>query len=142
MKKELTRQGLHLLLGLIVIYFLLAFGRAETLMLASILLLGGTLVGFAVKKNFRPGFIYALLKHAERSEEKKVPGKGPLTFIVGVLLALSLFPSKIALGALIVLVFGDSFSTLVGKKFGKTKLPAGRSLEGTLAGVLASFLAL
>lgn len=142
MRKELTRQAIHLLLGLIIISLLLFHGRAAALIASAILLVAGTLLGFISLKGIKLPVIYSFLKKAERTEEKKLPGKGPLTFLIGVLLALSLFPSNAALGALIVLVFGDSASTLIGRQFGKTKLPGKRSLEGTLAGLIASFIAL
>jgi len=142
MRKELTRQAIHLLLGLIIISLLLFYGRATALIASTILLVAGTLTGFITLKGIKLPVIYSFLKKAERAEEKKLPGKGPLTFLIGILLALSLFPSKTALGALIVLVFGDSVSTLIGKQLGKTKLPNNKTLEGTLAGLIVSFLAL
>lgn len=56
-----------------------------------------------------------------------------------VLLALFVPPLACAVGV-VVLGFGDPFAAIVGRRFGRTKLPGGRSLEGSLAFVLAGGL--
>ena len=52
-------------------------------------------------------------------------------------------PPMVCLIAVVVLAFGDPAAAVIGRRFGKTKLVNGRSLEGTLAfvgfGVLAAF---
>ncbi len=64
--------------------------------------------------------------------------KGDLfTFFIGIILTLSLFQfnMSIANAAILILLFGDSASTLIGRKFGKIKLPfqSRKTLEGSLA---------
>ena len=50
--------------------------------------------------------------------------------------------SLVLAGAAIVLGIGDGASTLAGKAFGKTKIVGEKTLEGTIAGIGASALAL
>jgi dolichol kinase len=56
-----------------------------------------------------------------------------------VLLALFVPPLGCAVGV-VVLGFGDPMAAIVGRRFGRTKLPGGRSLEGSMAFVVAGTL--
>lgn len=56
-----------------------------------------------------------------------------------VLLALFVPPVGCAVGV-VVLGFGDPWAAIIGRRFGRTKLPGGRSLEGSLAFVVAGGL--
>lgn len=55
------------------------------------------------------------------------------------LLALFAPPVGCAVGV-VVLGFGDPFAATIGRRFGRTRLPGGRSLEGSLAFVVAGTL--
>lgn len=55
------------------------------------------------------------------------------------LLALFVPPVGCAVGV-VVLGFGDPFAAIIGRRFGRTRLPGGRSLEGSLAFVVAGTL--
>ena len=86
-------------------------------------------------------FIARMLSLFER--EETYPGKGAITFFIGVLLSLKLFPFDIAMASILILTFGDSVSHIIGRYWGKTRNPLSKTklLEGTLAGTLAAFLA-
>ena len=45
--------------------------------------------------------------------------------------------AAIITGGLVVLGFGDPFAAIIGRRFGRIRLPGGRSLEGSLAFVVA-----
>ena len=70
------------------------------------------------------------------------PGKGAVTFAIGGILALLLYPRDIGVGALLILTFGDAVTGLAGP-YGRVKtiLSPVKYIEGTLAGMLAAFLA-
>ena len=86
-------------------------------------------------------FMMDHLKTYERSGEYF---KGVITFFLGILLATVLFPINIAAAAIAVLAVGDSVSTLIGKLYGKHKLPINRkkSWEGSMAFLLAALFIL
>ena len=68
---------------------------------------------------------------------------GATSFFLGILLVLLIFQSMhIFRVAAVVLIFGDSVSTIVGKAFGKRKILFNKekSIEGSLAGFAAAFL--
>lgn len=79
----------------------------------------------------------------DKFERKQVrPGKGAITYFIGILLALKIFPFDVALASILILAIGDSVSSLVGP-FGsvRTKLSDKKLFEGTFAGGLMGGLA-
>jgi len=74
-----------------------------------------------------------------------IPGKGALIFTFGLLLTNIVFypfGKTVLIGAILTVTFGDGLSTLVGKLFGKRQIMKNRTLEGTLAGMIAAAIAL
>lgn len=133
---------LHLLFGCITILILVNFGIMFSLLFSSLGLLIGSIVSFLLKQGKRFPVIDFFLEQAEREQEKHFPGKGAITLFIGKILTHIIFFDNptIVLGALIVLVFGDFTSTLAGKLFGKYKLIGKRTLEGSSAGFIVSFI--
>ena len=66
----------------------------------------------------------------------------PISFAMGIILALLIFPTNIACASIAVLTLGDGFATIFGKIFGKTPLFFNRKkkLEGTIFGFACAFL--
>jgi dolichol kinase len=65
---------------------------------------------------------------------------GSPAYVLGVALTLYLFDPLVATAAILFLVFGDVFASIVGEAWGKTKF-RDKSLEGTAAFVVAGFIA-
>ena len=142
---ELRRQTVHAagILTLIPMYIL---PREQTT-----LILGAMVLGILSLTIYR-GHRTRLHKHIaieqlflfENWFEKQVmkferpgefPLRGALLFYVGVFVAFQLFPMSIAAAATAVLAAGDSVSTVVGRSWGRHKLPINRdkSWEGSAA---------
>ena len=70
-----------------------------------------------------------------RSNEMRQLTLAPLTLAVGVILSLVFFSELIAFVVILILAFADSFATLVGKFYGRAKIPYNRkkSVEGSVA---------
>jgi diacylglycerol kinase (CTP) len=66
---------------------------------------------------------------------------GAFWFVLGVALVLAIYPKEAVEGGCLVMGFGDPAATLVGTRFGRVRIGAGRTLEGTLAFVAAAFVA-
>ena len=66
---------------------------------------------------------------------------GPATLAVGVLLTAALFPSQPAAIGICALAFGDGLASLVGKCFGRIRIPftGGKTVAGSLACFTAIF---
>lgn len=61
-------------------------------------------------------------------------------FLAGALATIALAPLPLAGLAMLFLALGDPVASWVGVRFGRTKLPGGKSLEGSLAFVITSVL--
>lgn len=140
-KLELRRQIAHLVIGMIIV-FLIDLKLLTPGILAVVLLLG---VGLSFAYRYRPiPIIQEILHYFERPQDIAVlPGKGPIFLVLGALFALILFPPDIAKGAITVLAVGDSISHLVGRYFGRTRVPFSKNkmLEGTVVAIVCSTLA-
>src|SRR5262245_64706168 len=89
----------------------------------------------------RPGVNRWLFDHFRSFTKEKERARTSSTtlFLLGCLIALGLFEKGIAIAAMLMLVFGDPVAELVGTRWGRTPL-LGKSLEGTLGGLLACLL--
>lgn len=135
---EIRRQTFHIVLGLVLVA-LLHLEKIEPIHIFYLLALGIAISWLQLR--VRLPLISWCLDKFERKQVR--PGKGAITYLIGVLLALQLFPRDIALAAILILAVGDGVSSLIGP-FGriKTKLSDKKLLEGTLAGsVLAGVAA-
>ena len=138
---EIRRQVFHLLFGAVIVMLLKYMLIDEKIILLLIVI--GFVVSYISKTRKIP-IIYHFLKRFERNEEIKIfPGKGVITYLIGILIVLVIpFSREIALASILVLAFGDSVSHLFGLHYGKTKtlLSDKKFLEGSLAGFVAAFI--
>lgn len=142
-RRELSRQAVHILYGLFISALILALPMSFSAAILSALLVFGFLLSCYLKEGNRIPLVSHFLHACEREYQLIVrPGLGPLQFTLGSLLALLLFGPWLAFLSVLVLTFGDSFSTLVGVYFGRNPLPWSKkkTFEGTLACFAASFL--
>ena len=67
---------------------------------------------------------------------------GPVTLAIGALMALVLYPEPAAAIAIYALAFGDGFSSLFGKLFGRTFIPftGGKTYAGSTACLVSVFI--
>ncbi|MBI4053392.1 MAG: hypothetical protein HY394_05145 [Candidatus Diapherotrites archaeon] len=142
--KELRRQFLHFAFGSAILALVLVAGTSVALPATATMLAAGIVLSWVVSKgaDYPPAKVF--LKLAGRKAEKSMPGKGAIYLFLGATLSMLLFYSneKAVITGLTVLVFGDSIATVIGKRFGKTRIANNRTLEGTVACIAVSFLAL
>ncbi|MBR5400585.1 MAG: phosphatidate cytidylyltransferase [Treponema sp.] len=76
----------------------------------------------------------------QRDEYKFV--LGPVTLVLGIVFAALVLPPEYAAVGIFALAFGDGLASLVGKIFGRIKIPftGGKTLEGSLACFTAVFI--
>lgn len=64
---------------------------------------------------------------------------GATWVLFSAVLTFSIFPKSIAIASFSILILGDAFAALIGRRFGRIKIgQTGKSLEGSLAFVVAS----
>jgi len=131
MKKELLRQLIHASGVFIVVfsYFL----KPDVLILTAISILFLVVLLFELDKKYHLPFFSYIFERCKRQDDEW----GFIYFFVGIILTLILFQFNISVAnaAILILLFGDSASTLIGKKYGKIKIPyrTHKTVEGSLA---------
>jgi dolichol kinase/phosphoserine phosphatase len=84
-------------------------------------------------------FISHITKRSERITETRNVITGPISLTAGILITLFAFTPKIYIPAILIVCISDSVSSLVGRKFGRLRLPFyERTLEGSIAFYAAS----
>ena len=138
MKKEIKRQTLHLLVGIVALLILLLYGRDFAIAVIFMALVGGTLV-----INTRLlGMKSAIIEWAEQFEREDVLflGWGLASYLAGMLISLTFLTDINQIAASIfILTIGDGFSTIIGCK-GRIRLPYNKkkTFEGSTAFLLSS----
>ncbi|VAX16153.1 Dolichol kinase [hydrothermal vent metagenome] len=134
-KTELMRKGIHLLsLSMAIIYYFIPKELALKILIPitvfSLILDLARYFYPPYSKLFYKIFGFMLRKHEINS--KKMTLSGATYVFLGVTLVVILFPKVFVIPAIAVLIIGDIFAALIGRKFGRHKFLA-KSLEGTLA---------
>jgi dolichol kinase len=136
---EIRRKMMHVFIGVIIVvlvyYSILKFWMALTLLIIGI-------ITSLLSKKYSLPLISLFLMRYDRPEHSKTPGRGVISIFssVSVLLLLleaGVLQKNIVLASLMIWIFGDSLSAVVGKVYGKNKHPLNnRYVEGTIAGII------
>lgn len=137
---ESLRQVVHLLFGLGIAGFIFIFDRGITISVLAITLFAGFILSDAVSRGYTIPVISTILGGLERRDA--TPGKGALFFAFGALFSLIFFEKDVVAVGLVVLALLDSITTITGVRFGKTRIYNHKSIEGTIAGIAVTAIAL
>ncbi|HML05504.1 MAG TPA: SEC59/DGK1/VTE5 family protein [Methanobacterium sp.] len=134
MEKEYIRQLIHA--SGIFIVFLSLFLNPTILILICIIIVIFVELLFRVDRYRNIFFISSFLDRCKRKDDEK----GFVYFFLGIILTIYFFQFNMAVvnAAIIILLFGDSASTIIGKKYGKAPLPLNK--QKTIIGTLAFFI--
>ncbi len=130
---EDLRQIVHMSIG--IVFILIAYFIGVDF--AKVLILAGIFFGMGIctlrAMRIRLEIVEKILHLLERP--KVETGYGAFAYFSGMLFCLSCFEFTIGMSLLYMLCIGDSMATIIGKKYGKTKLIYNRSksLEGLFA---------
>ena len=140
LKKEFFRKSIHMCTAFVPLFY--HFFSYKILIL---LALAGIL--YTVSEVFRlNGFEIPLISYitaaAARKRDENKFVLGPVTLVIGILVALILWNEKSACVGIFALAFGDGLASLVGKTFGKVSVPltGGKTAAGSLVCFSAIFL--
>ncbi len=141
---ETKRQLVHAS-GLLIAFYVLWAGQILSILTLGSSMLVVILVGESYKRGLKINLLSKVIESAERPEViAERPGKGAILFFVGSLASIILFGMnlKIVSASIIILAMGDSASTLIGKNFGKHKIPYNKmkSLEGSVGGFVFAIM--
>ncbi|MFA6030208.1 MAG: hypothetical protein WC969_10165 [Elusimicrobiota bacterium] len=141
LRRELLRKIFHFL-SLVYLAAFLLLGRGTTLVLLGLwILVEG---GLELARLARPGLNEALMRvfGGIHREKESAQVSGVFWTSLGCWLSVLCWgarPEAVTAG-LCCLAFGDAAAALVGRRFGRTRLRSGKTLEGTLACFAACLL--
>ena len=129
---ELTRKSLHLL-----ILFCIPLLDISPMLPVFALIAGMLLYSISEilrHRGFDVPIISSITERAARRRDSNHFVWGPITLALGALFSLLIFDPIQAKVAILALGLGDSFSSLVGKSFGRIPMPfsGGKSVEGSV----------
>jgi len=139
MKKrfEIGRQIIHIVLGLIIVA-LLYFNLINKWSILGISIIIAVL--FFVRLKRKLPVIDEIVEPFER-KRKKHHYEGPLAYFLGIFAVLAIFEKNIALASIMIMVLGDSASTIFGRLFGTLRIPwSKKTVLGSLAGMVFGYL--
>jgi phytol kinase len=137
---EVLRKGVHLLIGLSIAIAIPLVDMQLVLMAFVLAIFAGFILSDAISKGYKLPVISRVVLLLERKDV--MPGKGTLYFAIGVFFVLVFFPLQVVIPAIICLAVLDGVATLVGIHYGHHKIWKSKSLEGTLAGMGTTVIAL
>ena len=137
-KQELLRKGIHAC-NSIIAFSLFFLDQNDVLLIVAIGTILIVVFDFLRIYTKQVQRIYNFLfKEVTRDfESHRLTGASYV--MIGALIVLSIFESRICIPALLIMSFSDSAAAIIGKKYGKTKI-FDKTLEGRLAFLLTSFV--
>jgi phytol kinase len=137
---ETLRKLIHLVFGLGIAAMVLTVDRTLAIQVLVAGLFIGVILVELILKGYHVPLFSRLVASLDRSDP--LPGRGAFYFAVSALACVVLFPAGIAVPALVTVAVLDSVTTLAGRRFGRIRIRNGKSLEGTLAGIAVTAVAL
>ncbi len=137
---EILRKLVHLLgLGTVIVYYAIAHYTSEKIALLSLVF--GLLILLVLEfvRMERLSKIATFFDGVFRRHERNNL-TGAVFYLISAIICLAIFDFKIAVVAMIMMAFGDIFSCLMGKAFGKTHLFRNKTVVGTLSGFAANVI--
>ena len=138
--QELTRKLIHLVFGLGIAGMLVVLDSTTATAILAGGLFSGIILVDLILRGYRLPVFSALVKYVDRCDP--LPGKGALYFAISALACVILFSKPVVIPALVSLAVLDGVATIAGTRFGRNRIYNGKSLEGTAAAIIITFLVL
>lgn len=132
LKKEIFRKSIHICTAFVPLVFHF-YGNVVVvlLVLAGIFYFVSEILR---QKGISVPLISLITVTAARKRDEDKIVFGPVTLVLGVVLALLLWQEKFAVAGILALALGDGFASLAGKTFGRIQLPftGGKTAAGSI----------
>jgi dolichol kinase len=130
LKRELQRKAVHVTSLLIVAGYYILPKVVLLLIMTLFLILFLELEFVRIDLKLKLPLFHNLYR---KKEEDRLSGN--VFFLIGAIIAISVFSKEIAIAAILMTTFGDAAAALFGKRFGRTWIPKlkNRAVEGCMA---------
>ncbi len=137
---EVIRKSIHMMIA--VVPTLARYNVFLTMMILAAGLMVYTYAEMLRIQGVSLGIIGRITESASRQRDIGRFVYGPVTLGLGAMLALMLYPEPAAAIAIYALAFGDGFSSLFGKMFGRVEIPftGGKTFAGSFACLVSVFI--
>jgi phytol kinase len=137
LKRELQRKVVHATSMLIVVGYYLLPKEAVLLLMTVFLILFLEIEFVRIDLKLKLPFFHKLYR---AKEEDRLSGN--VFFLIGAIIAVSVFSKEIAIAAILMTTFGDASAAIFGKRFGRTWIPKlkNRAVEGCMAEFVVDLL--
>ena len=138
--KEIFRKSIHLCSGFIPL--LLSFFYWPVIILLICAVCSYSICEILRLKGHPVPLISVVTETAARKRDEDKFVLGPVTLVIGIIITALVFEHEPASVGIFALAFGDGCASLIGKIFGRVKIPhmGGKTLEGCLACFTAVFI--
>ena len=135
--KEIFRKSIHICSSFVPLFLGLAYKPVIILLVLALVFY--TVSEFLRLKGHQIPLISKITELAARKRDENRFVLGPVTLVIGILIAAIFLPLKPATVGIFALAFGDGTASLVGKLIGRVAIPGAHGK--TVAGSLACFTA-
>ncbi len=139
---EIRRKIVHIL----GISFAIAFAFLKDIFLIGLVILNVIFMLVIISLFYKYFKMFKFLEKFERKDDLRMfPAKGAIMYFVGILIVLVFTRDlNILLISILILSLSDGFATIVGRRYGKHRLPYNKkkSFEGTLTFFIISYIIL
>ena len=142
LRLEISRKIFHIVSILLLLVPLYLWGRFSIAILMTFMLVVIFPISYFKIKNRFTLWFWQIIEWVERDKNLKMPARQAFSLAIGMLISSLIFDEKILQISIISTAVYDGFATIFGLLFGKHKFPWGKSLEGTLGGVVLNAMAL
>lgn len=138
--QELRRKGIHTCSLLVLLFTSINYMLTLELLLAVVIVYSAS--EWARLNGIRFPVLCSITGLCVRASERRRFAFAPITLALGVVLSLLLFPTLIASVTIAILACADSMATIVGKFYGKIRIPYNhkKSIEGSVAFLITAFI--
>jgi len=130
LRRELQRKAVHATSVLIVICYYVLSKESILFMMTLFLILFLEVEFIRIDLRLKLPFFHKLYREKEEDQLS-----GNVFFLIGAIIAISVFSREIAVAAILMTTVGDASAAIVGRRFGRTWIPKlkDRAVEGCMA---------
>ena len=139
--KEIFRKSIHLCSGIVPLFLALFYWPVIILLICAVVIY--SICEILRLKGHSVPIVSIITETAARKRDEDKFVLGPVTLVIGILIAALVLPPEPAKIGIFALAFGDGCASLVGKLIGRVKIPhmGGKTFEGCLGCFTAVFIA-
>lgn len=139
--KELFRKSIHICASFVPFFLKIAYWPIIVLLFFALILYSTSEI--LRLKGYSIPVISKITEIAARKRDENKFVLGPVTLVIGILLAALVLPLDCAKIGIFALAFGDGLASLTGRMIGKITIPGahGKTVAGSLACFLAVYIA-